>query len=185
MIPPARLRYFNGRLLSADDLQTEQDYFLGKHRRQNLLLHGSGIVHGLRVAPEGAGVRVSPGAAIDAHGNEIIVAQTTRVPFPAATGSGFALMLRYTETQTRPVPDPQGDDSEYSRIEEGFTLEFVPSAIGLKDALTLATVENSGRGWRVTHAASSKPNRASCSYSVFVVGFLCACLGRMLLRSKG
>ena len=80
-----RLRYFHGRALSALDLRREQSYHLEKARLRNRLLHGWGIVCGLDVGPCQATTRrrlrrrrrrrswSSPGAAIDCHGNEIVV----------------------------------------------------------------------------------------------------------------
>ena len=39
---PRRLNYFPGRLLTAEDFETEQSYWLGKHRSHGRHLHGSG-----------------------------------------------------------------------------------------------------------------------------------------------
>lgn len=46
-----RLKYFFGQMLGAPDLQTEQDYFRGKHKLHNRCLHGYGVVCGLLVKP--------------------------------------------------------------------------------------------------------------------------------------
>ena len=63
-----RVRYFTGQLLSASDLQTEQQYFRDKLRRHNRFLHGPGVVAGLElsVSQEGTSscVVVSPGYGI-------------------------------------------------------------------------------------------------------------------------
>jgi len=82
----ARLRYFHGRALGALDLRREQSYHLEKARLRNRLLHGWGIVCGLDVEvvekqpcdpadddPKATALVVGPGAAIDCHGNEIVV----------------------------------------------------------------------------------------------------------------
>lgn len=47
-----RPRYFNGQLLTADDLQAEQNYFREKLRRHNRCLHGWGVVRGLEVTQD-------------------------------------------------------------------------------------------------------------------------------------
>jgi hypothetical protein len=44
-----RLRYFYGRMLSAEDFQTEQNFFREKLKLHNRCLHGYGVVCGLRV----------------------------------------------------------------------------------------------------------------------------------------
>src|ERR1700719_3471012 len=46
-----RLRYFYGRMLSAEDFQTEQNFFREKLKLHNRCLHGYGVVCGLRVEP--------------------------------------------------------------------------------------------------------------------------------------
>jgi hypothetical protein len=81
-----RLRYFHGRALGALDLRREQAYHLEKARLRNRLLHGWGIVCGLDVevvpkqpcdpdddTPSASVLVVQPGAALDSHGNEIVV----------------------------------------------------------------------------------------------------------------
>jgi hypothetical protein len=77
--PFARPRYMYGQLLGANDFTTEQNYHLLRARLRNALLHGSGVVGGLDVVnattttPPAAGLRCSPGLAIDALGREVFV----------------------------------------------------------------------------------------------------------------
>jgi hypothetical protein len=87
LVPPAefiRLRYFFGQRLNVVDLADEQAYHAGKQRFHNLLLHGAGVLCGLRavryVYPQGTSpsqpttlLRVRRGAALDACGREIVV----------------------------------------------------------------------------------------------------------------
>jgi hypothetical protein len=74
---PERLRYFSGRLLTAEDLQLEQDYWRRKIQLHNRFEIGRGVVWGLGVTTlsttAGHGISVSPGFAIDAQGREIVV----------------------------------------------------------------------------------------------------------------
>jgi hypothetical protein len=79
---PRRVNYFSGRLLTAEDFETEQSYWLGKHRSHGRHLHGSGVVCGLRVTPSGPGVTVEPGLAIDGLGREIVVPEPRQMPDP-------------------------------------------------------------------------------------------------------
>lgn len=73
-----RVRYFPRQLMTAEDMRTEQDYFVERLRRHNRLLHGWGIICGLQVLPDATAeqpmrVRVCPGSACAATGDEIHV----------------------------------------------------------------------------------------------------------------
>jgi hypothetical protein len=81
-----RLRWFYGQPVGAADLRREQAYYRDAIRRHNRLLHGWGIVCGLEVEvrpaaecdpaltdPAATTLVVSPGAAIDATGDDIVV----------------------------------------------------------------------------------------------------------------
>src|SRR5713226_8230510 len=72
-----RPRYLYGRLLTADDLQKEQDYWRHKGQLHNRIGLGRGVVCGLAVTPlsttQGNGVRVSAGLALDGWGREIVI----------------------------------------------------------------------------------------------------------------
>jgi len=80
---PRRLRYFNGQLLTAEDLEAEQSYFLRGRRSDTRQLHGWGVVCGLGVTPSGSGgVVIEPGLAIDGLGREIVVPGRREMPDP-------------------------------------------------------------------------------------------------------
>jgi hypothetical protein len=80
---PRRPKYFSGQLLTADDFEAEQSYFLGRRRSDNRQLHGWGVVCGLGVTPSGrGGVVVEPGLAIDGLGREIVVPDPQEMPDP-------------------------------------------------------------------------------------------------------
>jgi hypothetical protein len=65
------VNYVTGHLLSVEDFTAEQDYVREKLRRHNRALHQPGVVDGLEVTLESPGVRVAPGFALDAAGNDI------------------------------------------------------------------------------------------------------------------
>lgn len=85
-----RNRYFTGKYMAARDFQDEQTYFLSRHRLHNRLLHGWGIVCGLKVThhPDYECARrwvvVHPGVALDCCGRELIVerAMAFELPLP-------------------------------------------------------------------------------------------------------
>jgi hypothetical protein len=105
-------------VVTAADLNAEQDYFREMLRRHNRYLHGCGVVCGLEVLPteDDSGtpaVRVTAGHAIDPLGNDI------HVPFPQillldepglddecrlGEAQRLYLALRYDEVLTEPVP---------------------------------------------------------------------------------
>lgn len=69
-----RLNYFTGQVLTVDDLNAEQDYFLARLRRHNRYLHGWGVVSGLTVSVNNSTkLMIESGLAIDCQGNEITV----------------------------------------------------------------------------------------------------------------
>ncbi|MFF4399604.1 hypothetical protein [Streptomyces sp. NPDC001480] len=95
--PLRRLRYFHGQMLGARDFQREQEYHREKLRLRMRCLLGYGVVCGLFVEPgpredddcppageeatdgeterarHRARVRITPGLAVDADGNEVVV----------------------------------------------------------------------------------------------------------------
>jgi hypothetical protein len=118
-----RVRFFSGQILSAQDLQVEQEYQLSKRRLLNRHLHGSGIVAGLNMTAKNGTVFVSPGFALDPLGNEIVVDRPMAVDGKACTKQACYLFVRYTEAWTDPVPVGAGG-TEFSRVTESFALSM-------------------------------------------------------------
>lgn len=93
-ISTERNRYFTGKYMAARDFQDEQTYFLSRHRLHNRLLHGWGIVCGLKVTyhpdhernPDSECSRrwvvVHPGIALDCCGRELIVRREIAFELP-------------------------------------------------------------------------------------------------------
>jgi hypothetical protein len=144
--------YFQDQMLTAQDFADEQDYFRQKLRRHNRLLHGWGVVCGLRVtdAPEGCAVVVSPGYALDPCGDEILVEKEERLGLPRArhTEDGatepraeskhaacpdgvWYVAIRYAEIPCEFVPalGKSGEDDRVqpSRIRESYELRALPA----------------------------------------------------------
>lgn len=78
---PLRNHYFFGKLMDVPDFEVEQQYLVEKFRRHHQRLHGSGVICGLEVQPHpnpacrDRHLVVTPGAALDCCGNEILVLQ--------------------------------------------------------------------------------------------------------------
>jgi hypothetical protein len=124
-----RVNYFPGQLLSVDDLRAEQEYVREKSKQHNRMLHGAGLVSGLKVAIVGGEVRVSPGLALDCEGNEIVVDSVQDFALPAGDSRSRYLVLRYAEVESEFVS--AGEGTQPSRVEESFELSYASADPGL------------------------------------------------------
>jgi hypothetical protein len=121
MEQPKRPNFFAGQILTAEDLQAEQDYFLARSRRHNRFLHGWGVVHGLDVATHRDTLVVQPGLAIDCAGNEIVLTVRIELDVPR-DADDFFVTVAYEETGVDPVPALYADSDAgpaWTRIQEG------------------------------------------------------------------
>lgn len=160
-----RNHFFTGKLLTAEDLEVEQQYFREKLKRHNRYLHGFGIVSGLSVTRNsGNAITITPGLAIDCQGNEILVEEPFRHSLPEPAGETLFLAIRYAEHATHPVSCVQPNcDLEHSRIEETFAVIFETKntnhghrhsqgrwrGCGNPHGLTIARLKNSGGQWKI------------------------------------
>ena len=161
-LPLKRPRFFTGQLLTAADLELEQQYHREQAKLHNRSLHGFGIVCGLKVSVDAGQILVEPGLALDCEGNEIVV-NTTQSISPAAIKADSQttyVNLRYAEQNTDPVSTGA---NETSTIVESFELTFETEnrnrghrhqrarwlACGQPHALTIAKLKRSPQGWRV------------------------------------
>lgn len=78
---PRRNHFFYGKLLDEMHLRMEQEYLSGQRRLLNRLVLGNGVLCGLQVqlGPQGKGMVVSAGVAIDGLGREIVVPQDMQI----------------------------------------------------------------------------------------------------------
>jgi hypothetical protein len=105
-----RPRYFEGRLLSADDLTLEQEYHREMRHLQNRIL-GSGIVEGLTLSIDDDTITVSPGLALDVLGREIVLTEpfTLLAGKPSTKpGASSVITAAWEQVEDGPVP---GDDA--------------------------------------------------------------------------
>jgi hypothetical protein len=151
-----RVRYFHGMLLTERDFQEEQIYHQEKRRLLNRMLHGWGVVCGLSVKPtkpESSKIIITPGTALDCHGNEIVVCNDFEVDLKklpdlcpdTSTGDRdpcaerqagdckYYIGIKYIEAPTDPVavylPGGSCEEKtcEYSRTREGFCVNLFKS----------------------------------------------------------
>ena len=155
-----RNRYFAGQLLSAQDLQLEQDYVRARLRRHNRELHGVGVVRGLQVSirPDGAGeqVVVQPGVAIAPDGEDIEVCTAASTSLPK-TGSQLFVMLSHAERLTHPARPPDDGPVQFTRVEETFVLH-VEETVG-ENGIALARLSHAADGWKADQAFSVRRSR--------------------------
>jgi hypothetical protein len=83
-----RVRYQEGQLLRAADLNAEQAYLTVVRRRHNVAEHGWGIVSGLALAPDAQGLALQPGMAIDGFGRELLVSEAVVVSWQMQGADG-------------------------------------------------------------------------------------------------
>jgi hypothetical protein len=141
-----RLRYFMGRHLTACDFTDEQAYHVSHRRFHNRMLHGWGVLCGLKVRqhpqPECRDrfVEISPGVAIDCCGREIVVeccASCGEQHLPAipwdkhsAERPYLLLCLAYLEEKIDPVAvlhnegDCSNSKSDFGRYSESWKLDW-------------------------------------------------------------
>lgn len=160
-----RNNFFAGRLLSAADLELEQNYFRSKLKLHNRLMHGFGIVSGLEVSSRSGELHISSGVALDCEGNEIVVVESFAQPLPSlSSDTSLFLTIHYCEQQTNPSP-ALGSEAlcEAALIEEVFALEFESQnpnqnhrhergrwqACGHPHGLVLARLRKTSGQWRI------------------------------------
>jgi len=154
-----RPRFVAGQLLTADDLQAEQDYVRERIDRRNRALAGAGIVDGLAVTVDDDGggaevVVVAPGLAFDGFGREIFVGCAARVALRAA-GTTLVVCVGYCERVERlagagtgGVANGDGDAAApANRIVETFELALAAAPTG--DALPIARLRRVRGRWRI------------------------------------
>jgi hypothetical protein len=147
-VPPARggcvrPRFYNGMLMTREDMETQLRYARLKNRLHNRAA-GAGVVWGLAVGRCGGKVRVEAGYAVDCCGNDLAVTcpyevdVATLLSDPAVCrllGQGpqrLHLLLEYVECPEEPRPvhgdvcSPQTTLCEPSRVRETVRLRLVP-----------------------------------------------------------
>jgi hypothetical protein len=135
--PLERVNYFTGQLLSAGDLQAEQEYVRALYRRHLRMCHGWGVVEGL-VVVGGEGVHqivVEPGFALSPDGSEICIPHRVELelrPLRSASAVEY-LAVRAIETKVDPdrvVGVGDAGESQYSRLRESFEIAVLDGLPG-------------------------------------------------------
>ena len=110
-----RVHYYNGQRLTAADFNQEQDYHLQKRRLHNKMLHGTGVVSGLRVTVETSCppvIVVEAGLALDPSGREVILTAPVELVIREECLPQY-VVVEYTARETDWVTGP--DDKHRRR----------------------------------------------------------------------
>ena len=162
-----RPHYSHGQLLLEDDFRAEQEFHVQGRRRHNLLLHGWGVVSGMRVRRDGQStVVVEPGSAIDPSGQEIILSRGERVDLSAFKAKDqVRIVLSYEESTNEPDPSTSEETSRLmgypmldARAEDVGDAGLVVATVQLDDG---GAVSSDGISYRDTRyaGASYRPRR--------------------------
>lgn len=129
-----RNRFFHGKLITARDMQTEQEYHAERLNALNRLVLGDGIVRGLTVTGveddgEDIEVTIDPGFALDRAGRPIVVERTITSRLRAPTVDKIYVFVAHDEASKERVPVPKSgssyeEDCTYNRIEETYDVYY-------------------------------------------------------------
>ena len=164
LVSPERSNYFTGKMLSAEDLAREQDYFRNKIRLALRLAHGWGVVSGLQVSVSQGDVVVSPGVAVDCRGQDLVLPRERRLSLAGVRGTRY-VTIRFDEVPIEPVPVLGENEALVSHAATRETVHVELATIdplhghgmfkprdggcGTGHALSLAAIRRVGKKWKV------------------------------------
>ena len=133
--PFEKNRYYYGKLLTTNDLETEQRYIDRKRHFINKMMFGSGKVCGLKVYSINEDtLMIESGFAIDNEGREIVVDQSNMRKISSIDGfdmvksEKLVLGIKYNETLAQPVysvaKNAEGKEYEYNKVIENYKLKL-------------------------------------------------------------
>lgn len=138
--------YFNGRVLSAEAMQSEQTA-ARLHREQLAQGFGDGIVKGLNVSPKistgTSSVTVSAGLAFNRLGQALVLPEATDIELTLATGQGdsAAADTGFDDCLTS-HSNPIGDDAVATQL--ALYVLFLSPAIGYQGSVPMVGFDDSG-----------------------------------------
>jgi len=129
--------FFQGKLMTARDMETEQTYHADRLQTVTRFTAGKGIVHGVEISSVAESeteleVTLEPGLLVDGYGRPIAIEHRTTKTMPLPSNDDIYLYVRYDETdlESVPVPDVSGASSEEymsNRRVESFELTYQES----------------------------------------------------------
>lgn len=140
-------QFFQGKLMTARDMQTEQEYHAERVHVLNRFGLGRGILYGAEVSSveetdTELKVTVEPGVVVDAYGRPVVIEHSTTKTLPLPSEDTIYLYIRFNEAELESVPVPEvrgASTEEYmsNRVVEGFELTYQESPPDEFDELPL------------------------------------------------
>lgn len=130
-------QFFQGKLMTARDMVTEQAYHAERLHAINRFATGKGILYGTEVSSveedeNELKITVEPGVILDAYGRPVVIEHNTTRTLPLPSEDTIYLYVRFDETDLESVPVPEvrgASDEEYmsNRTVESFELTYQES----------------------------------------------------------
>lgn len=155
-----RIKYFGGKLLTAEDLQTEQNYHVNKHRELTRAILGVGIVTGLAVSRSGSQVTVTPGTAVDSSGRLLELPAPCQFDLPSTT-TAWDVYLGAADTPVDPIPDAEPGGTMSSGPRHGAIQEV--TIVWIETALSSARVPVTAEAVWLARVGAGRARIASAS----------------------
>src|SRR2546421_9612908 len=168
-----RNRYFYGKPMTVSDFEAEQRYLIGKQRYTNRLIHGAGVLCGLRATvpssfdADNPAIELDEGAALDCCGNLIVVTRNaTKAEVKGFDAEGLNyLYIKYAECSKQPVMASANVASCeevccYNRIQETFEVvasSEPPSSQSTEPTPSGVAQSSGGESARATSAKTGAP----------------------------
>ena len=122
-----RNRFFEGQILTAEDLRDEQEYYISKRRFFHRCMYGSKIICGLEVELIRHQILIQKGLCLDCCGREICILTQDNILLPKKDGI-YYLAVSYKEVGINPVPMPESlnppQGMEYRQIKETYEITW-------------------------------------------------------------
>ncbi len=121
-----RVNAYRGLVVDVPTWTDAHDYHRNQFRFHNLALHRPGIIAGLDITPfdpPDRSIIIHPGAALDADGNVLIIADRQRYQVTSEKAGRVFITARFREIPTDFVPGGNGGQDQPSRILEGYLIE--------------------------------------------------------------
>ncbi|WP_437764025.1 tail fiber domain-containing protein [Sorangium sp. So ce281] len=136
----SRVRYFDGQYLKDKDFIEEQHFHADRRHRHERLLHVAGILEGLNVTVNAGVLTVSPGAAVDDTGQQILL-ETARTVNVTPTGNGvWRLRMLFDELGDQ-IPNDNLGAPEATRFKQAPIIEVVALNANVPHEVVLGTVQ--------------------------------------------
>ncbi len=130
-------RFFQGKLMTARDMETEQAYHAERLHLMNRFATGSGILYGAEVSAVEEDetelrVTIEPGVILDAYGRPLVIEHSTTRTLALPSEDVIYLFVRFDESDMESVPVPEvrgASNEEYmsNRAVESFEVIYQES----------------------------------------------------------